>query len=374
MTRRIRVLNIVISLELGGTEHYVSRVAPLLRKHGIDVEICLLDRRGPLIERVEAASVRVYGTTASERKTHSLAYGAVATFTELAALIRRGHFDVVHSYLFHAEVLGTPAALLAGVRRTIISRRAVYPWRRRRGPQYLLLETITNGLAHELIANSRNVLRDVERTEHLVPKTRTVIYNGVEPTQYELGHPAASGPLRLVTVGALAPRKGQEYGIRALRHVRDAGTDARLSLVGGGPDEHLLRALARELRLEDHVTFCGPQVDPRPFLLDADIFLLPSRQEGFSNALLEAMASGLPCVATDVGGNSEALVDGDGGHIVRPFDDGAIAEGILRLARSRGTLAEMGLRNRKRIEEVFSLDVSVQRLADWYWRSPGRAA
>ena len=224
-------------------------------------------------------------------------------------------------------------------------------------------------LAHELIANSYTVLRDVERTERLVPKTRTVIYNGVEPEQYQLAHPAPSGPLRLVTVGALAPRKGQEYAIGALRHVRDAGTDARLSLVGGGPDESMLRARARDLRLEEHVIFCGPQTDPRPFLLDADVFLLPSRQEGFSNALLEAMASGLPCVATDVGGNSEALVEDEGGHIVRPFDDVAIAEGILRLARSRAALPEMGLRNRKRIEDVFSLDVSVQRLADWYWRS-----
>ena len=365
------MLTVTGGMELGGTEHYISRVAPLLRPYGVDVEIALLDKSGPLIEPLVATGVPVHGTSAPAKlRSRPLAYAAIATFFELATLMRRGQFDIVHSYLFHAEVLGTPAARLAGVPRTIISRRAMYPWRRHEGPQYFLMETATNVLAHELIANSQTVLRDVEQTERLLPRTRTVIYNGVEPDQYTLARPSASGPLKLVTVGALAPRKGQEYGIRALRLVADAGVDARLALVGGGVDEQMLRTLARDADVADRVEFVGPQNDPRPFLLGSDVFLLPSRQEGFSNALLEAMASGLPCVATDVGGNSEALVDGEGGYIVKPFDDAAIAEAVLRLAAERASLREMGLRNRARIEEVFGLDVSVRRLADWYRRTP----
>src|SRR2546423_4906186 len=232
-----------------------------------------------------------------------MVYAGITTIREIASLIRSRHIDIVHSYLFHAEIVGTPAARLAGIRRAIISRRAVYPWRRPKGPAYFGLETATNALANELVANSLTVLRDAERTERLLPRVRTVIYNGVDATVYRCASPTTAGPLRLVTVGALEPRKGQEYALRALRRVHEAGVDARLTLVGGGSDETLLRRIAHAQRVEAHVNFAGPQADPRPYLLDADVFVLPSRQEGFSNALLEAMACGLPVVATDVGGN-----------------------------------------------------------------------
>jgi glycosyltransferase involved in cell wall biosynthesis len=369
----LRVLNIVGSLELGGTEQYLIRVAPLLREYGIEVEVCVLDRRGPSLEVAQDAGIPVHGTHARGRRSRTLTYAGIATVFEIASLIRRGRFDIVHSYLFHAEVVGTPAACLARTPRIIISRRAVYPWRRPVGAPYFLLETATNMLANELIANSFQVLRDSERTERLLPRTRTVIYNGVDAQRYGLASPGATGTLRLVTIGALAPRKGQEYAIQALRLVLDAGVDARLTLVGGGSDEELLRRAANENRVIRHVVFAGAQVDPRPFLLDADIFVLPSRQEGFSNALLEAMASGLPAVATDVGGNTEAIIDGEGGAIVPPFDAGALAEAVITLARARDNLVTMGRVNRRRAEELFSLEASVRKLASWYRRDDGLA-
>lgn len=366
MPRPLRVLNIVGSLELAGTEQYIVRVAPLLRQYGIDVEICVLDRRGPLLAIAESAGIRVHGMHARSRRSAGLAFAGLATVKEIARLIRRGGFDIVHSYLFHAEVVGTPAARLAGVRRVIISRRAVYPWRRPKGLHYFLLETATNAFAHEVIANSFVVLHDAERTERLLPRSRAVIYNGVDAASYPLATPGTSQPLRLVTVGALEPRKGHEYGLGALRLILDAGIDARLTVVGGGSDENILRRIAKETSIDQQVLFAGPQLDPRPFLVDADIFLLPSRQEGFSNALLEAMASGLPVVATDVGGNREAVIDGEGGAVVRPLDPSAIAEAVLKLAGARDHLAGIGAANRQRVAEVFSLDASVRNLAAWY--------
>jgi glycosyltransferase involved in cell wall biosynthesis len=368
---RLRVLKIVGSLELAGTERYIVRVAPLLRSFGIDVEICLLDRRGQLIEAAEAAGIRVHGTQARSRRSRTLVFAGLATVLEIASLIHRGRFDIVHSYLFHAEIVGTPAARLARVPRIIVSRRGVYPWRRPRGAPYFVLETATNMLANELIANSDFVLHDAERTERLLPKTRTVIHNGVDARQYALASPTTAGTLRLVTVGALAPAKGQIYAIEALRLVRDAGIDAQLTLVGGGGDESPLRRASNEFHVDRSVVFAGPQMDPRPFLLDADIFVLPSRAEGFSNALLEAMASGLPVVVTDVGGNREAVGEGEGSLIVPPVDSAALAQAILKLARSRDALVTMGQANRQRVEAVFSLDGSVRRLADWYRRSSG---
>jgi glycosyltransferase involved in cell wall biosynthesis len=173
-----------------------------------------------------------------------------------------------------------------------------------------------------------------------------------------------------VTVGALAPRKGQEYAVEALAILARSGVKATLELVGTGPDEAMLRRKVADAGLHDLVTFAGQQEDPRPYLKHADVFLLPSRQEGFAVALLEAMASALPAIATDVGGNAEALIDGKGGRIVPPQQPEAIAGAIADLASDRPRLPEMGRFNRQRITEKFSIEASARCLADWYIHGP----
>lgn len=369
------MLNIVDSFNVGGAERYLSRVAPLLRQHhDVELEICLLTGVGPLLEQVRARGVPVFVAAPQRRRSGPKLYealdAALSTVAAIAGLIRRRRYDIVHSYLFSADVLGTLAARLTGSPRVIISRRALHPLRRPQGPAYGALETLTNLLADELIANSWAVLRDVERTEKCLPGIRTVIYNGVDPSDFPLAQPQATGVLRLVTVGRLAEPKGQEFAIGALRLILDAGVDAELTLVGSGPNEQSLRQTAAAHGVDEKVRFPGLARDPRLFLRDADVFLLPSTQEGFSNALLEAMACGLPVVATDVGGNAEALLHEAGGLIVAPQDPCALAEAVLRLASQRQRLHEMGIANRERVETHFSLRASVDRLAHWYLSGP----
>src|SRR5260370_28144661 len=105
-----------------------------------------------------------------------------------------------------------------------------------------------------------------------------------------------------------------------MRRVPDAGLDAGLVLVGSGVDEAMLEKLIADRKLGDRVTLAGEHPDPRGFLSDADVFLLPSRREGFSNAILEAMAAGLPVIRTDLGGNAEPIEHGRGARIVAPFN------------------------------------------------------
>lgn len=355
---------------MGGTERYLSRIVPLLRReHGLDVEIFLLNPVGPLLETVKNDGVPIRTTTDRRRNGRTPLHAIPLRLRDMAALIRRGRFDIVHSYLFHAEVLATAAARIARTPRIIISRRALYPWRRPQGVVPYGLETLTNALADEMIANSETVMRDVERTERLLPSIRGVIHNGVDVRKFEMARPATEGRLRLLTVGALADRKGQEYAIEALAIARQAGIDAELTLVGDGPNESSLSDLAARRGVATDVVFAGLSKDPRPFLMKADVFVLPSRQEGFSNALLEAMASGLPVVATDVGGNAEALEHGIGGRIVPPRDAAALAAAIIDLARDRSALPRMGAANRQRVERRFSLESSAAKVAAWYLRS-----
>lgn len=368
----LRVLAVIPDLEALGTQRYVARTAVALRRLGVEVEVCALDRRGPLAEDLAREGIDSHGTSFSRWTSRRQTGVLVTAVREVARLARSGRFDIVHSYLYWGDVIGSLGGRLAG-RRVIVSRRALHAWRHEPAPHFHLLETISNLCAQDLVANSRAVLEDAERNERFLPRRRGVIYNGVDP---ELYRPAVAGRhdgrLRLVTVGALAPRKGQEYGIEALARLRRDGIEARLTLVGGGTERAFLETTARRLGVEREVEFAGEQLDPRRNLEAADIFVFPSRQEGFSNALLEAMASSLPVVATDVGGNAEAVVDGEGGRVVPPRDPDAIARAIQELAADRSRLPAMGARNRERIEKLFSLEASAGALAQWYLRGQPR--
>lgn len=368
----LRVLAVVGSLWLGGAEAQVARVAVAIRKFGVDMEICALEREGPHLKDLEERGIVVHGTPYPTRTYRSDTMTLLRTVNTIRQIVRSGNFDVVHTHLFWADVLGVAGARLAGCPRVIVSRLALHGWTH--GPQigFHWLEQLSNLFAHELIANGDSVMVSAERHERFLPARRTVIRSGVEFGRYPEARRGLNGPLRMIHVGALQPRKGQEYAIGAVALLRDAGIQTTLTLVGSGSDEAMLRQKVADAGLEEVVTFAGPQADPRGLLTGADLFVFPSRQEGFAIALLEAMAHGLPVVATAVGGNSEALVDGKGGRLVPPQDVPALAAAIAELARDRSKLAEMGRFNRARVANEFSLEATVRQLAKWYLSGPSR--
>jgi L-malate glycosyltransferase len=362
----VRVLSVIGNLMVGGTESYVARMAREIRKYGVDMEICALELEGPLLKSLEESGVRVHGTPYASRIQSSNTLTLFRTVSAIRRIVAEGRFDIVHTYLFWSDVLGVSGARLAGCRRVIESRRSLHGWTHTPSAFFHGLEQVTNLFAHEVIANSKVALLDAQAHEPFLPRIRSVLYNGVDVEDYEPARPRLDGPLRIVTVGVLAPRKGQEFAIEALAILIGSGVDATLALVGSGPDEAMLRRKASDAGIGDRVNFAGEQLDPRPYLAGADLFLLPSRQEGFSNALLEAMATALPVVATDVGGNAEAFIDGAGGRLVRPQQPAAMAAAIAELAKHRSKLAEMGRVNRQRVAELYTLEASARNLARWY--------
>jgi len=361
----MRVLAVVPDLQARGTERYVARVSVALREQDVEVEVCALDHSGPLVAELSAAGIRTHGTSfplwTSRRRSGVLG----RTVREISRLVKSGRFDAVHTFLYWADVLGSLGGRLAG-RRVIQGRRSLHRWRREPRLHLELLEMASNLAAGEVLANSRAVLADAEREERFLPRRRGVVYNGIEVADYQPAAIGAAGRLRLVSVGSLDPLKGQEHALGALALAVAGGVDAELTLVGEGPTRPALERLAGSLGLGERVVFAGEDLDPRRRLAAADLFLLPSLTEGFSNALLEAMASGLPVIASDVGGNPEAIVDGEGGRLVPAADARILAAALQDLAARRADLAAMGRANRRRAEERFSLQASAAALADWY--------
>lgn len=199
------------------------------------------------------------------------------------------------------------------------------------------------------------------------------IPNGVDVTRFAPARdPAAAGsqvgfgPETVLFLGRLDAQKGLDTALAAWVRVAARRPAARLVLVGSGPAQASLQAHARELGLGSQVQFPGTRSDPEVVLRASQVFLLPSRSEGMSNALLEAMATGLACVATRIGGNSDLLEHEETGLLVPPGDVAALADALLALLEDPGLRDGLGTAARAAAVERYGMNRIVREYADLY--------
>jgi glycosyltransferase involved in cell wall biosynthesis len=194
-----------------------------------------------------------------------------------------------------------------------------------------------------------------------------VIPNGVDTTKFA---PAPAGPQRerlvVGTAGSLTPVKNQELLMRSCADLLARGADFEIRVAGDGPERSRLLDLAEALRLADRVQFLGHVDDIHAFLHSLDIFVLPSHSEAHPNALLEAMACGLPCIATRVGGMPEMLDGGRAGLLVDANDRQGLATALEALIGSPQRRAALGEVGRSRVSQWYSLDQMLEAYASLY--------
>ena len=196
------------------------------------------------------------------------------------------------------------------------------------------------------------------------PEAVRVIANGVDARQFQPGVGPGDGTFRIACVGRLVFNKGPQFLIEAAPQVLQARPEAEFVLVGDGPLHARLEERARELKVSHRVNFLGNQSDVAAILQGCDMLVRPSLLEGMPLAVLEAMACGLPVVATPVSGTAELVRDGENGFLVRPADPGALAEAILRLMEDEPLREAQGRRGRWLVEHGHSWDaVAAQTLA-----------
>jgi glycosyltransferase involved in cell wall biosynthesis len=183
-------------------------------------------------------------------------------------------------------------------------------------------------------------------------------------------------PLRLVYIGRIAREKGLYETLQGLRLARELGVDASLVIAGSGSDEERLRRYAHAVDVAPHVTFAGPVfgADKVKLLAASDAMVLASYAEGLPYALLEAMAAGIPVIATPVGAIPDVMADGIHGLLVPPRDGVAIAEALASLAADRERLSWMSRACRRRIRAAYSVERLAGELASHYGRLAGAMA
>ena len=358
------VLLIGDTLNLGGTEGQFVEVACGLDPSRWSVHVSCLRAVGPLRMRLEAAGIRARSCGRGSFKSPRFPLAV----WELARYLRAHRIRLVHSFDFYSNILGVPAARLARVP-VIASQRELGDLRPRlqRRVHWMALR-----LADSVLVNSGAVAERLRLSRAVAPGRLVVIPNGVDLARFSPAPEPGRGRPGLITVGTLAnlrPEKGIQDLLRAMSLVRDRYPQGRLAIWGGGPLRADLEGLIGELGLRAEARLHGPTTEPEAALRALDIFVLPSLSEACSNVLLEAMASGLPVVATRVGGNPVLVEDEMTGLLVRPGDPDALAKAIIRLVEDPMLARRLGASAYDVVRSRFGVDRMLSRVQALYERA-----
>ena len=366
----------ISELGLGGTERQLVELASRLGTP-FEVRVVALYGGGPLVATLQGRGipVSVLGTTA---RRFGRVLSAVRAIARLYALLRHDRPDVFHGFLSGAYIPGALVARLAGVPAVVASRRSLGHYKAR-NPLLLTSERLATSATDLVLPNSQAVLEDVRGQERVPLEKLRVVWNAVEPPVARLPRARVRAACRVpagatcgVVVANLIPYKGHAHLMRAMPAVRAVCGDVHLLLVGDGPERARLEDLASELGVADLVHFCGASEDVGSYVHAADFGVLPSLEEGLSNALLEMMAAGLPAVATAVGGNIDVVRDGTNGLLVPPADPERLAAAIARLVRDPDLRSRLGTAARADVAERFSYAALVSSMAAIYRELAGR--
>jgi len=362
-----RILYVITELDVGGAENALYELATRLNRDVFQPEVACLSGEGPLAARLHLRQVPVYFLGA-QRKSD------LRALWRLRRLIAPG--DIVHSFLFHANLVARVAALGRRPAAVISSARVA----ERSRPRRRRLECWTHRLVDAEVCVSNGV-RDFLRAGGFPPEKLLVIPNGVDVARFAGRDPAYKERLGLkpdtplvTTLGRLHEQKGMTYFLRAAASIRRSRPDCHFLLVGRGPLEAQLRAEASQFQIQSHVHFLGFCEDVPAVLKATDVFVLASLWEGMPNALLEAMATGLPVVATRVEGTVDIVEDGKTGVLVMPRDVPALVSSILRLLEDPARATQLGQAAQDHVRAHFPLEAMVGRHEQLYADLLARAA
>ena len=348
-----RILYVITELDVGGAEKALCELATRLSRSAYEPEVACLSGHGPLGVELEKKGIPVHFLAA--RGAWSL-----RALWRLRRLVRQA--DIVHSFLYHANMAARLAAV--GTRAIVVSSARVAersrPGRRR-------LECLTHRQVDVEVCVSNGV-RDFLAAGGFPRHKLVVIPNGVDGAKFEGRDPAFKARLGIrpetplvATIGRLHEQKGMGFFVRAAASLLRSRPDCHFLIVGSGPLEGELRAAAKGLRLEGTLTFLGHCDDVPAILRAADAFVLASLWEGMPNVVLEAMAAGVPVVASRVEGTVDLLEHNETGLLVMPRDVPGLVSAVQRVLDEPALARRLGAAAQERVRTHFPLDAMVRR-------------
>jgi glycosyltransferase involved in cell wall biosynthesis len=328
------LLLLITDLELGGTPTVVRELAARLAGVGVDVGVACLSGPGPVSNQLTAAGIRVWPLQARGPAD-------LAVFHRFAKLVDSQKVHTVFSFLVHANTVAAAASIGRPHVRWIQSVQTTQPYPR----WHWWLQRIVHRFAATIVVPSSSVAGAASHWAGIAPEKIVVIPNAIDPADWPAQSPIPAAdprPYPVVFLGRLDPVKDVPTLVAAAAKI---GPAVHLHIYGNGPD----RARIADSIASDNVTVHGAVNRPQTALESAGILALPSLAEGFGLVLIEAMAAGVPVVATDVPGIRDVVRDGVTGLLVPPGNADALAAAIRRVVGDAGL--------RKRLIEAARADL-----------------
>jgi glycosyltransferase involved in cell wall biosynthesis len=373
-----RILFVTESFSIGGTETHLLELLPSLKGKGFETAAFCLTEPGTGAGFLQRADIPVTAAPrigAAGKRSVLAPLRLVGGAARLLGIIRRWNPSIVHFFLPGPYIVGAPVAIAARVPIKIMSRRSLSDYQKK-WPGAARIERLLHRHMDVVLGNSRAVVRELVTKEGCPERWVRLIYNGVRLPTGDTTRKEARAALGLeqqcfvaTVVANLLPYKGHLDLIAALARVSGHLPQGWVLLCAGrdnGSGPEIARAI-RGAGLGQRIRLLGERSDIPLLLKASDLgILVPTRNEGFSNAVLECMASGLPMIVTDVGGNAEAVINGETGLVVPPHNPAALGAAIVRLARDPELGRSMGERAKKRAADEFSFTMSLDQYCALY--------
>lgn len=380
------IVHVIYRLDFGGLENglvnLINRIPPDRYRHAI---VCLAGFNLEFRKRIRRSDVEVISLDKRPGKD-------VGVYLRMLRVLRR-----LRPLIAHTRNLGTVdmqwVAAAAGVRYRV---HGEHGWDasdpRGLNSKSLRIRRACRPVIQRYVPMSKHIAAWLEQELGVEASAIRQLYSGVDTEKFSpmpkaspefdstaaggVTHPRSPAPagkssgsgclITLGTVGRLDPIKNQDSVLRAFATILPAHPNLRLTVVGDGPLRSSLEATACNLGIAGQVTFTGSRNDTADLLRSFDVFVLPSINEGISNTILEAMATGLPVVAGSVGGNPELIADGVTGRLYDPADPVALGRALLPYVEQPALRQAHGKAGRDRVVQNFSLDAMIQRYMDLY--------
>ena len=349
-----------MSLE-GGTERHLYNLVKYLDKNRFNCSIIAFNLDEELEKNMRGEGINIYHVPVASYFT----INALRRVFDLKRIIRESQIDVVQTFHFKSDTFGVLASKFSGVKSIVSSRRDTGDTKKKR---HIFLNKIMNPQIYKFITVCNAVGERIESDEGVKRSKQVTIYNGVDLNRFivpDRGHILALRKKLGINkedfvVGKVAyfrPEKSYDIFFKAMLLVKESIKDLKVLTVGRGPTLLQCQKYCEENNLEDRVIYVGRADDIRDYVAVMDVAcLVPGSNEGFSNAVLEKMAMGKPLIVTNIGGNAEAVINGENGIIIPPLDHKSLAEAIIYLYNNPSKREEMGRKSRKRVERYFSLE------------------
>lgn len=366
MKKKYKLMQITHDLAIGGLQQVVVNICRVIDKERFDVSVLCLRELGEYVPELEKLGVKVSLLPKKEKGTDYLA------FLKVAKILREENIDIIHTHNTQPFFDGTIAAKLAGVRCIIHTDHArKFPDKRR----YMFAEWVMSLFAYRVVGVSDHTTENLRRYEKISKSKLVTIVNGIDENKYNIKIDKAkkrqeigikNGGYIIGLCVRLSEQKGITYLLDALPAIIKRYPDVTLVIAGEGDLENALKQKAGALNIAAHVAFIGTRLDIPELLKLFDLYVLPSLWEGLPMGIIEAMASGCPVVATDVGGVNMAIENNVNGMLVEPKDPDKLSAAIIKLLDDEKAKTDFINRSYEIFNSRFSARIMTKRYEDLY--------